>query len=1451
MDENFQKLKQIAKRTLKLAAKPFIIVAVVVVLILVLIAGIQYVITLDDGAYKDGDKKNVPYAVEQHTGDVTVSEDGKTTTGKTGQELWDEMIENGSRVNEYLDGPEELLKMMNAGMVTKYLDTRPNPDDPIDWKKINKDIDSNEVQGIIKLRRAYEDGSDALITYIDPETFQSYIDEYNQTGSEDAKKKALSHFTLEKGYNSSANVGTGAPITSGTVINIPAGLGSVHTYMGWQVITDPTSLQYKLREQAGMNFDEHGFGKINGRYVIACTTTFGQAGDYIDFYKEDGTVLQCIIGDIKDQNDAGCNEWGHLNGDCVVEFVVNKETWYSGGTDNPNQVGDPTELYHTEWNKKTVVKAINGGSYFDNPTFGSSTISGNTSTGGTSSSAGITSLDNFLFIGDSRYEGIESQLKNLGNNVTAVGVGSSMPKNWINPIKNGGGVVYRGNTTSSSKNTGTLPSSVNGISVMLGVNGVGNSNQVTEMKTLLNTIHKKYPNAPVFVNSVYHVGTSYTYANKDKMNQYIDSFNSNIQSFCNQNDWAYYIDISKNLNDASGYLKSEYASDGLHISTTTGVSTLVKNIKDGILSTNSTSGGSTISGDVMKWPTDGTTITSYFGLRNAPTTGASTDHGGIDIGVSTGTNVYATEAGTVTYAAMCGTAGNLVTIDHGNGYITKYMHNSAFKVSVGDKVEKGQIIALSGNTGVSTGPHLHFQIEYNGKKVDPLTFKYDNGMGDGTSGFGSNSGSVSTNSTIYAKVATWSETKTTVESDDPSVKTGTTPTHSMTTTKINYQELVSGYQLPFDYLWALLVVGQEKDFIFDLAELVYDSEIVITVHDNLTTNKNVSVDTYTKMTKVVTEAGNASVKVNYSDTTTSYDNWDTAHQHPNTTTTNGTATETNSNQLHDEIPKTYTTTTTVITKTNTLDIKLTRANVWIVDYKQDFTYETPDAVETHSSTTYPNEEYSETPDNTDNNDTAGLGEKFRQEVQAKHAAQHTTATASLESIISDYYYKTINRTVNITNTVTTKKYVSSPAKITEKIDKQSKEPNFVTLYRKHRKFGGNIESAAEWLFEILEKSDDTVDMVELTKYLLYKANGHNYGVEEYDFSVYDPENFKSLNDQYGGVSNIDGIPGQIYDFLLAKGVPPVGAAAILGNIEGESSFNPSAVNPKGCSGLCQWKDSRFDNLKTLASDKGTSWTDVQTQLEHMWNELEGSYSSVKNVIMSATEESDMEYATWYWGRYYEVYFASNNYEASKNSEEPKRRYEYAQKWYQKWKESHTGSYSGSAQLGEAARVSTDTETRIKWLYDGNDLPTSEAENNKYLETFPVEYLDKNGNRQTMQVTMHRKLKTEIQAIFKEMANAGFKVIGGNISYRQWGTDDGFRGRFPQSAHTYGHAFDVNPTQNYCIYANGEIVGDHYSPGSDPYSVTQDIVNIWKQHGFYWGGDWTSLKDYMHFSYFNH
>ena len=637
------------------------------------------------------------------------------------------------------------------------------------------------------------------------------------------------------------------------------------------MITSTTSTQYKLREQAGMNFDSEGFGIINGRYVIACTTTYGQVGDYIDFYLDNGIVLPCIIGDIKNQNDAGCNQWGHNNGECVVEFIVNKDTWYSGGSGSHANPG--TDTCHPEWKGK-VTKAVNGGSYFTNPDF-------------------------------------------------------------------------------------------------------GKDDQIEE----------------------------------------------------NDND----EDDTDNTDDAG-------------------------------------------SQDVLKWPTDGTNITSYFGPRAQPIAGASTYHEAVDIGVPEGTNVYACADGVVTTASYSDSAGNMVVIDHGNGLVSKYFHNKELKVAAGDTVTKGQIIAISGNTGNSTGAHLHFGIYSNGTAVDPLGFKYDNGMGSGTGEFDGNSGTLSTSSTIYAKVATWSESTDRVETDDPQVQAYDTTTYNMRATNINYQSLVSKFTMPFDYLWAYLVTCNSKDFVMALADLVYASEMEITVYDNLTIDTNIT-------------------------TTTRED----------TITTTSTDPETGE-EVETTKTVTYTTKHTTIEKTNTINTVLTKANVWYVNYSQQYTYVSP---------TF---------------ESSGTAENG-----------HTTET---------------------------QKYISSPAVVKEKVELNPPdgEENFVSLIKDRKYFTAynSILSAREWLFEILEKNDTTKDMVDLTKYLLYKATGDpSFGVTEFDFDAFTMQ--EALGGEFTGESITLGqytfphylqkdYPGSYGTSTIpAAGCGPTSLAMILSGIKNDSSITPQTV----------------------------------------------------------------------------------------------------------------------------------------------------------------------------------------------------------------------------------------------------------------------------------------------------
>ena len=158
------------------------------------------------------------------------------------------------------------------------------------------------------------------------------------------------------------SIGGDGDNVTGKTVTLPSGLGTTYLYMGWQCITSPTSPQYKLRKDAGQKFDSDGFGIITcvpeatPRFVIACTTTFGKVGDKLTAYLSNGQVIKCIIGDIKNPEDAGCNKWGHQHGASVLEFIVNKSTWY--GTSK-------TVLkYHPEWKGTSTVKIVNEGSYW-------------------------------------------------------------------------------------------------------------------------------------------------------------------------------------------------------------------------------------------------------------------------------------------------------------------------------------------------------------------------------------------------------------------------------------------------------------------------------------------------------------------------------------------------------------------------------------------------------------------------------------------------------------------------------------------------------------------------------------------------------------------------------------------------------------------------------------------------------------------------------------------------------------------------------------------------------------------------------------------------------------------------------------------------------------------------------------------------------------------------------
>ena len=154
------------------------------------------------------------------------------------------------------------------------------------------------------------------------------------------------------------------------------------SYMAWQAITDPTSDQYRLREEAGMNFDADGFGMIDGRYVVACSEKFGNVGDYVDWTLENGVTVHSVIGDTKNPNDPEYVPDGHLDrvGDSgpwthlsVIEWIMDGTYWYQGS-------GRSVVAYRPQFASR-AVSTVSVGNFWGNRPGGYAESAGSTAYG--------------------------------------------------------------------------------------------------------------------------------------------------------------------------------------------------------------------------------------------------------------------------------------------------------------------------------------------------------------------------------------------------------------------------------------------------------------------------------------------------------------------------------------------------------------------------------------------------------------------------------------------------------------------------------------------------------------------------------------------------------------------------------------------------------------------------------------------------------------------------------------------------------------------------------------------------------------------------------------------------------------------------------------------------------------------------------------------------------------
>lgn len=158
--------------------------------------------------------------------------------------------------------------------------------------------------------------------------------------------------------------------------------------------------------------------------------------------------------------------------------------------------------------------------------------------------------------------------------------------------------------------------------------------------------------------------------------------------------------------------------------------------------------------------------------------------------------------------------------------------------------------------------------------------------------------------------------------------------------------------------------------------------------------------------------------------------------------------------------------------------------------------------------------------------------------------------------------------------------------------------------------------------------------------------------------------------------------------------------------------------------------------------------------------------------------------------------------------------------------------------GSSSTNNKSKQEKIDYLFDGNGLPTSQSSASKYQKTIKVDIINENGIRTQMNITVHEKLANDVKSIFKEIADSGFRIIStqtGAYNYRN------IAGSNKLSQHSYGTSIDINWNYNPMVSSNTKL------PKSQ-YAVTSEVVNIFSKHGWDWGGNWTSKKDYMHFTY---
>lgn len=548
--------------------------------------------------------------------------------------------------------------------------------------------------------------------------------------------------------------------------------------------------------------------------------------------------------------------------------------------------------------------------------------------------------------------------------------------------------------------------------------------------------------------------------------------------------------------------------------------------------------------------------------------------------------------------------------------------------------------------------------------------------------------------------------------------------YEYTSYSINYKSAISKYTMPFNYLWAFLVCGHDEQFVSDLADLAINSSIEIGIYDNLTEIEDTTIDSYNdnlwKSTRTAKRTVTTTIEGRTTKTLCSAENV-------------GEWSELKVDKTSHHYDINYTK-----TLSNAIVIAVTNVDIWYMKYTASYTYEVKDPDEQKEVTRTESETVGDP-------DTADFIEETVEDSDTDDSIEETVGDPDNSMKKTEGQWKTVNSKTTrepkiglgghvggyeniITKTTEDQERIDTATQnqknqrafttlyrivqynytlngdptVQEKTDKTLKQgdegyPNFSTLYTNSICAKGNITGTESWLFEIIQKNQDTTNMLELTKYMLYCAMDINYGVTSYDFT--------SLFASIGRNSFVGGtVEAKVWFAMIDAGYSPEATAGAMGNFQAESGFFTNnlwntAEGILGMSdeqytsstddgtylnfltddyayGLAQWKGSRKVNLYNLAKSKGVSVGDPDMQIEYLFDELNPSSS---NFQMGSTING-FNYSSWLNASSPEIAAEAWCYSFERPEGFDSKRSVYARQIYDNYKDVQRSTFASNANV---------------------------------------------------------------------------------------------------------------------------------------------------------------------------